>query len=93
MREQVFAASGEEKGNGTERSEHLFIAAFMLIAYVVLDGFDLGAGIINLFVASNYDEHRLNRNTRPWHTRGSARCAHGSPGRDDDLRRACGYGK
>jgi cytochrome d ubiquinol oxidase subunit II len=31
----------------------------MLSAYVVLDGFDLGAGIINFFVARNHDERRL----------------------------------
>jgi cytochrome d ubiquinol oxidase subunit II len=31
----------------------------MVIAYVVLDGFDLGAGIISLFVARNHDERRL----------------------------------
>jgi cytochrome d ubiquinol oxidase subunit II len=31
----------------------------MLTAYVVLDGFDLGAGIINLLVARNHDERRL----------------------------------
>jgi len=31
----------------------------MVIAYVVLDGFDLGAGIISLVVARNHDERRL----------------------------------
>jgi len=31
----------------------------MVIAYVVLDGFDLGAGIINLFVARSHDERRV----------------------------------
>jgi cytochrome d ubiquinol oxidase subunit II len=31
----------------------------MLIAYVVLDGFDLGAGIMSFFVARSYDERRL----------------------------------
>jgi cytochrome d ubiquinol oxidase subunit II len=36
----------------------LFVA-FMLVAYVVLDGFDLGAGIIHLFIARNNDERRL----------------------------------
>ncbi len=35
------------------------LVALMLTAYVVLDGFDLGAGIINLFVARNHDERRL----------------------------------
>ena len=31
----------------------------MVIAYVVLDGFDLGAGIISLLVARNHDERRM----------------------------------
>jgi len=35
------------------------LVALMLTAYVVLDGFDLGAGIINLFVARNHDERRV----------------------------------
>ena len=35
------------------------LVALMLTAYVVLDGFDLGAGIISLFVARNHDERRL----------------------------------
>lgn len=36
-----------------------FIAlAFMIIMYVVLDGFDLGAGIIHLFAAKNDNERR-----------------------------------
>lgn len=36
-----------------------FIAiAFMLIMYVVLDGFDFGAGIIHLFAAKNENERR-----------------------------------
>src|SRR5574341_2273788 len=35
------------------------LVALMLVAYVVLDGFDLGAGIISLFVAKNHDERRL----------------------------------
>jgi cytochrome bd ubiquinol oxidase subunit II len=35
------------------------LVALMLTAYVVLDGFDLGAGIINLIVAKNHDERRL----------------------------------
>ena len=35
------------------------LVALMLTAYVVLDGFDLGAGIINLIVARNHDERRL----------------------------------
>ncbi|MGB6482051.1 MAG: cytochrome d ubiquinol oxidase subunit II [Candidatus Acidiferrales bacterium] len=33
--------------------------ALMLTAYVVLDGFDLGAGIVHLFVARNEDERRM----------------------------------
>jgi cytochrome d ubiquinol oxidase subunit II len=35
------------------------LVALMLTAYVVLDGFDLGAGIINLAVAKTHDERRL----------------------------------
>jgi cytochrome d ubiquinol oxidase subunit II len=35
------------------------LVAFMLIMYVVLDGFDLGAGIIHLFVARNDSERRM----------------------------------
>jgi len=34
------------------------LVAFMLTAYVVLDGFDLGAGILHLFVARNDGERR-----------------------------------
>jgi len=35
------------------------LVALMLTAYVALDGFDLGAGAINLAVARNHDERRL----------------------------------
>lgn len=35
------------------------LVALMLTAYVVLDGFDLGTGIINLMITRNYDERRL----------------------------------
>jgi cytochrome bd ubiquinol oxidase subunit II len=35
------------------------LVALIVIAYVVLDGFDLGAGIINLLVARNHQERRL----------------------------------
>ena len=35
------------------------LVAFMLVAYVLLDGFDLGAGIIHLFVARTNDERRM----------------------------------
>jgi cytochrome bd ubiquinol oxidase subunit II len=35
------------------------LVALMVIAYVVLDGFDLGAGIISLSVARTHDERRL----------------------------------
>src|SRR5262249_14860787 len=31
----------------------------MLVAYVVLDGFDLGAGIVHLFVARTEEERRI----------------------------------
>lgn len=34
------------------------IVAFMLAMYVILDGFDLGAGIIHLFAARNENERR-----------------------------------
>jgi cytochrome bd ubiquinol oxidase subunit II len=34
------------------------IVAFMLAMYVVLDGFDIGAGIVHLFVARNREERR-----------------------------------
>jgi cytochrome bd ubiquinol oxidase subunit II len=35
------------------------LVALMLTAYVVLDGFDLGAGIISLFVAKDHEQRRL----------------------------------
>jgi cytochrome d ubiquinol oxidase subunit II len=35
------------------------LVGFMLTAYVVLDGFDLGAGVLHLFVARNDTERRL----------------------------------
>jgi cytochrome d ubiquinol oxidase subunit II len=35
------------------------LVAFMLSMYVVLDGFDLGAGVIHLFVAKNDSERRM----------------------------------
>jgi cytochrome d ubiquinol oxidase subunit II len=34
------------------------LVAFMLAAYVVLDGFDLGAGALHLFIARNDEERR-----------------------------------
>ena len=33
--------------------------AFMLAAYVVLDGFDLGAGVLYLLVAHTGEERRM----------------------------------
>lgn len=36
-----------------------FLILFMLTAYVVLDGFDLGAGILHLFVARNDAEREM----------------------------------
>ncbi len=39
------------------------LVAFMLTAYVVLDGFDLGAGVISLFVARGYEERSTVRRT------------------------------
>ena len=35
------------------------IVAFMLAMYVVLDGFDLGAGIVHLFVAKKMTREEL----------------------------------
>src|SRR5690348_2916474 len=35
------------------------LIGFMLSMYVLLDGFDLGAGIIHLFAAKNSDERRM----------------------------------
>jgi cytochrome d ubiquinol oxidase subunit II len=35
------------------------LVALMLTAYVVLDGFDLGAGVISPYVAKTHDERRL----------------------------------
>src|SRR5215471_9510629 len=35
------------------------LVAFMITAYVVLDGFDLGAGILHLFVARTDGERRI----------------------------------
>src|SRR5919205_586218 len=35
------------------------LVAFMLTMYVVLDGFDLGAGVIHLVAAKTNDERRL----------------------------------
>ena len=34
------------------------VIAFMLAMYVILDGFDLGAGILHLLVAKNDTERR-----------------------------------
>jgi cytochrome bd ubiquinol oxidase subunit II len=35
------------------------LVAYMLAVYVILDGFDLGAGILHLLVAKNDDERRM----------------------------------
>jgi len=35
------------------------LVALMLTAYVVLDGFDLGAGVVHLFITQNEDERRI----------------------------------
>jgi cytochrome d ubiquinol oxidase subunit II len=40
-----------------------FIVSLMLAIYVVLDGFDLGAGILHLFIARNNSERRTILNT------------------------------
>ena len=34
------------------------LVAVMIAAYVILDGFDLGAGVVHLFVANNESERR-----------------------------------
>ncbi len=34
------------------------LVAFMIIAYVMLDGFDLGAGALHLFIAQTEEERR-----------------------------------
>ena len=36
-----------------------WLVAIMLVAYVVLDGFDLGVGILHLFLARNEQERRI----------------------------------
>lgn len=36
-----------------------WLVAIMLVAYVVLDGFDLGVGILHLFLARNEQERQL----------------------------------
>src|SRR5215471_12324947 len=40
-----------------------WIVAVMLVAYVVLDGFDLGVGILHLFVARTEEERQLTLRT------------------------------
>src|SRR5919109_936399 len=35
------------------------LVAFMITAYVVLDGFDLGAGVLHLLIARTNDDRRL----------------------------------
>jgi len=35
------------------------LVAIMITAYVVLDGFDLGVGVLHLFVARTEEERRL----------------------------------
>lgn len=39
------------------------LVAIMIVGYVVLDGFDLGVGIVHLFVARNEDERTVLRHT------------------------------
>ena len=38
-----------------------FLVAFLLTGYVILDGFDLGAGVLYPFIARNEDEKRVVR--------------------------------
>ncbi len=40
-----------------------WLVAFMLTTYVALDGFDLGVGILHLFITRNDDERRLTPRT------------------------------
>jgi cytochrome d ubiquinol oxidase subunit II len=46
------------KGNDPMEILWFCVVAFMLCMYVILDGFDLGAGILHLFVARSNDERR-----------------------------------
>src|SRR5207245_6738390 len=54
---RVQAASNQERK--TMQTLWFILVACMLTIYVVLDGFDLGAGIIHLFTARNNAERRL----------------------------------
>ena len=45
------------------------LVAFMLTMYVLLDGFDLGAGVIHLFVARTNEERR-HGSARHWSSMG-----------------------
>ena len=36
-----------------------WLVAVMITAYVVLDGFDLGAGVLHLFIARNDQERQI----------------------------------
>src|SRR5437588_7629150 len=36
-----------------------WLVALMVAGYVILDGYDIGAGIVHLFVANNEDERRM----------------------------------
>ena len=35
------------------------LVALMIAGYVILDGYDIGAGIVHLFVAKGEDERRM----------------------------------
>src|SRR5437660_8060317 len=55
----MFSQTKERKGKvGTMPTLWFILVAFMLTMYVLLDGFDLGAGIIHMFAARNDDERR-----------------------------------
>ncbi len=42
-----------------------WLVAIMITAYVVLDGFDLGAGILHLLIAKT-DQERQHRDSHHW---------------------------
>src|SRR6266567_2903821 len=49
----------ETKRRETMQTLWFILLAFMLTMYVILDGFDLGAGVIHLFAAKNDQERRM----------------------------------
>jgi cytochrome d ubiquinol oxidase subunit II len=49
----------DQNEEGTMQTLWFILVAFMLTMYVLLDGFDLGAGVIHLFAARTNDERRM----------------------------------